>query len=187
MNNRMCYLMSNTVERRAGWKEEQREREKQGERGRAGEEQCKGWEETTLSSDSSDRCRIKIVKTIFFCGLQMIYRKARDWSERLVSGRRRQRMNWSRRWAEHHYNQHHFFQALAEKGRVEVSEMGLMKYRSEMVTPLHQWSLQARTRYLCLISSFFRLWLQRRAGWEKQRDRERQCEGGRAQEQGKCI
>ena len=31
-----------------------------------------------------------------------------------------------------------FFQALAEKGRVEVSEMGLMKCRSEMVTPLHQ-------------------------------------------------
>ena len=31
-----------------------------------------------------------------------------------------------------------FFQALAEKGRVEVSEMGLMKYRSEMDSPLHQ-------------------------------------------------
>ena len=28
--------------------------------------------------DSSGWCRIKIVKTIFFCGLQMIYRKARD-------------------------------------------------------------------------------------------------------------
>ena len=77
-----------------------------------------------------------------------MYRKARDWGERLVSGWRRQRMNWSRRWAEHHYNQHHFFQALAENGWVEVSEMGLMKYRSEMVTPLHQWSSQARTRYL---------------------------------------
>ena len=74
----MCYLMSNTVERRAGWKEKQKEREKQGERGRAGEEQWKGQEETTLSSDSSDWCRIKIVKTIFFCGLRVIYRKARD-------------------------------------------------------------------------------------------------------------
>ena len=31
-----------------------------------------------------------------------------------------------------------FSQALAEKGRVEANEMGLMKYRSEMVTPLHQ-------------------------------------------------
>ena len=29
-----------------------------------------------------------------------------------------------------------------------------MKYRSEMVSPLYQGSLQARTRYLCLISSF---------------------------------
>ena len=54
------------------------------------------------------------------------------------------------------------FQALAAKraGRRESE----MKYRSEMVSPLHQGSLQARTRYLCLISFTFRLWLQRRAG-----------------------
>ena len=57
------------------------------------------------------------------------------------------------------------FQALAEKGASRrESEMGLMKYRSEMVSPLHQGSLQARTRYLCLISFIFRLWLGRRAG-----------------------
>ena len=57
-----------------------------------------------------------------------------------------------------------FFQALAEKGASRrENEMGLMKYRSEVVSPLHQ-GLQARTRYLCFISSFFRLWLQRRAG-----------------------
>ena len=49
------------------------------------------------------------------------------------------------------------FQALAEKraGRRESE----MKYRSEMVSPLHQGSLKARTRYLCLISFIFRLWL----------------------------
>ena len=52
------------------------------------------------------------------------------------------------------------FQALAEKGaRRRESEMGLMKYRSEMDSPLHQGTLQARTRYLCLISFIFRLWL----------------------------
>ena len=39
--------------------------------------------------------------------------------------------------------------------------MGLMKYRSEKVSLLHQGSLQDRTRYLCLISSFLRLWQQR--------------------------
>ena len=33
-----------------------------------------GSRETTFSSDSSDWCRIKIVKTIFFCGLRVIYR-----------------------------------------------------------------------------------------------------------------
>ena len=104
-----------------------------------------GSRKTSLSSDSSDWCRIKIVKTIFCCGLRVMFRKARDRGERLVSGRRRQRMNWSRRWAEHHYNQHRFFQALAEKGASRrENEMGLMKYRS-----------------------IFRLWLWRRAGWEK--------------------
>ena len=37
-----------------------------------------------------------------------------------------------------------FFQALAEKGASRrESEMGLMKYRSEMVSPLRQGSLQA--------------------------------------------
>ena len=52
------------------------------------------------------------------------------------------------------------FQALAEKGaRRRESEMGLMKYRSEMDSPLHQGTLQARTGYLCLISFIFRLWL----------------------------
>ena len=36
------------------------------------------------------------------------------------------------------------FQALAEKGASRrESEMGLMKYRSEMVSPLRQGSLQA--------------------------------------------
>ena len=50
-----------------------------------------------------------------------------------------------------------FFQALAEKGASRrENEMGLMKYRSEMVSPLRQGSLQARTR---LISFIFRLWL----------------------------
>ena len=38
----------------------------------------RGSGETTFSSDSSDWCRIKIVKIIFFCGLRVIYRKARD-------------------------------------------------------------------------------------------------------------
>ena len=53
-----------------------------------------------------------------------------------------------------------FFQALAEKGASRrENEMGLMKYRSEMVSPLRQGSLQARTRYLCLISFIFRLCL----------------------------
>ena len=53
-----------------------------------------------------------------------------------------------------------FFQALAEKGASRrENEMGLMKYRSEMVSPLSQGSLQARTLYLCLISFIFRLWL----------------------------
>ena len=63
------------------------------------------------------------------------------------------------------------------------SEMGLMKYRSEMVSPLRQRSLQAGTRYLCLISFIFRLWLRRRAVWEERRDRERQWEGERAGEE----
>ena len=40
-NSWLCYLVSNAAGRRAGW-EEQRDREKQGERGRAGEEQWKG-------------------------------------------------------------------------------------------------------------------------------------------------
>ena len=40
-NSWLCYLVSNTAGRRPGW-EEQRDREKQGERGRAGEEQWKG-------------------------------------------------------------------------------------------------------------------------------------------------
>ena len=78
-----------------------------------------GSRKTSLSSDSSDWCRIKIVKTIFCCGLRVMFRKARDRGERLVSGRRRQRMNWSRRWAEHHYNQHRFFRRWQKRGRVE--------------------------------------------------------------------
>ena len=65
MNNRMCYLVSNTVERRAR-REEQRDRERQGERGRAGEEQCKD-QGKLLTGDLSDRCRI------FFCGLQVVF------------------------------------------------------------------------------------------------------------------
>ena len=84
--------------------------------------------------DRAERCRRNIVKMIFFCGLRVGYlscwkgnrdhiafcfviqRKARYWCKRLVSGRRRQRMNWSRRWAEHHYNQHHFFRATWRAG-----------------------------------------------------------------------
>ena len=162
--------MSNTVERRAGWKEKQREREKQGERGRAGEEQWKGREETTLSSDSSDWCRIKIVKTIYFCGLREIHRKqaieARGW---WVAG-------GGREWTEAEGRQNIItnnidFPGTDRRGaRRRESEIGLIKYRSEMVSPLHQGSLQAKTRFLCLISFTFRLWLQRRAGWEDQRE-----------------
>ena len=38
-----------------------------------------------------------------------------------------------------------FFQALAEKGASRrENEMGLMKYRSEMVSPLRQGTLQAK-------------------------------------------
>ena len=65
MNNRMCYLVCNTVERRAR-REEQRDRERQGERGRAGEEQCKD-QGKLLTGDLSDWCRI------FFCGLQVVF------------------------------------------------------------------------------------------------------------------
>ena len=96
-----------------------------------------GSRETSLSSDSSDWCRIKIVKTIF-CGLRVIYRKARDWGERLVSGRRRQRMNWSRRWAEHHYNQHRFFRRWQKGGRVEE------RVRWDW------WSTEVRWSHLCI-------------------------------------
>ena len=38
--------------------------------------------------------------------------------------------------AEHHYKQHQFFRRWQKRGR--ESEMGLMKYRSEMDSPLHQ-------------------------------------------------
>ena len=79
------------------------------------------------------------------------------------------------------------FQALADKGEAKAEWDGIDEVQKWEDLAFASGKFQARTRYLCLISSFLRLWQQRRAGWEKQRDRERQCEGGRAQEQGKCI
>ena len=110
------------------------------------------------------------MKTIYFCGLREIHRKqaieARGW---WVAG-------GGREWTEAEGRQNIItnnidFPGAGRRGaRRRESEIGLIKYRSEMVSPLHQRSLQARTRYLCLISFTFRLWLQRRAGWEDQRE-----------------
>ena len=146
-----------------------------------------GSRETTFSSDSSDWCRIKIVKIIFFVAFGWSTEKqeidARGW---WVAGGGRE---WTKAGGGQNIITINIVFSGAGRKRTSrrESERGLMKYISEMVSPLHQGILQARTRYLSLISFIFRLWLWRRAGWKKQRDRERQCEGGRAQEKGKCI
>ena len=93
-----------------------------------------GSRETTFSSDSSDWCRIKIVKIIFFCGLRVIYRKARDWCERLEEAENELKQEVGRT----SLLSTSFFQALAEKGRVEERVRG------------DWWSTEVRWSHLCV-------------------------------------